>query len=296
MPLRFLITRAMSYVAVMRLKSQVLDPQMFLMRPTSDMRVDRAHEFPLEGALNFRDIGGYRARDGSTVKYGRVYRSGELTSLTEADLRYLLETLGIKLICDLRNPEEVAASPSRFPDGAITYLSLPILQNSTSSEDGKMARAMFSGEMDKIDAAFGSLYTSMIDVGGAMFGKTLKALANPDNLPAITHCTAGKDRTGITIALLLSLLGVSDPAIIADYSLTNLAFERVLQTATRNESFRATGLLPNLLAPIMLAKPQWIDGVLRHVRQVYGSVEHYVTTVGGVTQDEIASLRANLLE
>jgi protein-tyrosine phosphatase len=296
MQLRFLMIRAMSHVAVMRLKSQTLDPKSFIMRPTSDMRDDHLLEFPLQGSLNFRDIGGYRTRDGRTVKYGRVYRSGDLTSMTETDLDYLLNTLRIKTVCDLRNAEEIDASPRRFPEGAIRYLHLPVLRSAASQEDGRMARALFSGDMDKIDDAFGRTYTMMIDTAGESFGQALKALANPANLPAITHCTAGKDRTGVTVALLLALLGVPDPAIIADYSLTNLAHDRVFASATRNKSFSATGLLPQMLAPILIAKPQWIDRTLRHVRHVYGSVEHYVTAVGGVTQDEIAALKANLLE
>lgn len=294
--LRYFMVKFMSQIALMRIKGEPLDPKAFIMRPTPDMRVMKGGELPLEGALNFRDIGGYRTRDGKTVKYGKLYRSGELTSLTEADLDYLLNTLGVKAVCDLRNPEEVRASPQRFPAGRVNYLPLPILQGMATAEDGRVAKALFSGDVEKIDHAFQQTYITMIDVSAPYFGRALKLLADPANLPAITHCTAGKDRTGIIVALLLALLNVPDPAIIADYSLSNLAFERVYQTAKHNKGLTSTGLNPDVLIPILIAKPQWIDGTLRHIQHAYGSVEHYVTTAGGLSATDIQCLKDNFLE
>jgi len=288
----------MAQIAIMRLKSQPLDPKTFIMRPTSDMRVEKQGGLPmaLEGALNFRDIGGYRTRDGRTVAYGKVYRSGELAGLTHSDLDYLLNKLSIKFVCDLRNPEEIDIAPHRFPSDSIRYLSIPVLRNSASPDDQTMARALFSGNLERIDEAFGKTYIAMLDVAASSFGEALKLMVDPTNLPLVIHCTAGKDRTGITTALLLSLLGVPDPAIIADYSLTNLSFDKVYLTAKNNKALLATGMNPDVLIPILIAKPQWIDGAMRHVRRIYGSVENYVKTAAGLTDADITALKANLLE
>ncbi len=294
--LRTVLVKLIAQRALQRLKEHPLNPQSFLTRPTADMRAAQGADLPLEGALNFRDLGGYRTQDGHTIRFGKIYRSGELTRLTDADLDYLLNTLHIRYVCDLRNPEEVAVSAHRFPVDRIQYLNLPILRGSASSEERQVGKALFSGNTEKIDAAFGQTYLSMVTGAAATFGQALKVLTDPANLPTIIHCTAGKDRTGITVALLLSLLGVPDAAISADYSLTNLAYEHVYLTAKHNPTYAATGIPIDLLAPILVAKPRWIEGVLTYIQQQYGTVEQYALTAAGLTAADIDALKANLLE
>ncbi len=296
MQLRTVLIKLMAQRALHRLKSQPIDPQSYITRPTAEMRAQPSAELPLEGAVNFRDLGGYRTRDARTVKAGKLYRSGELTRLTDADLHYLLNTLHVKYVCDLRNPEEVAEAAHRFPSGSLGYINLPILRASASSDERQVGKALFSGDIAKIDAAFGQTYIGMVDNSAAAFGQALKIMTDPANLPTIFHCTAGKDRTGITVALVLGLLGVPDATISADYSLTNLAYDHVYQTAKNNRTYQATGIPIDVLAPILVAKPRWIVGVLAHIQQQYGSVEHYVLTKAGLTQSDIDALRANLLE
>lgn len=296
---RYWFVRLMTGMAAARLRQQPVDAKQYIIRPTPDMRLENSAASglgKLEGATNFRDIGGYRAHDGRVTAYGKVFRSGDLGGLTERDLDYVLNTLCVKFICDLRNPEEIDAAPNRIPANAARYLSVPVMRASAAADERGMMRALISGDYDKIDEAFGKTYLSMIDTAADSFGQVLKALADPANLPAVIHCTAGKDRTGITIALLLALLGVPDLAIIADYSLTNLAFDRVYATASGNKSLTATGMNPAILVPILVAKPQWIDGVLRYVRRLHGSVERYATTACGLTYTDIEKLRAYLLE
>jgi len=296
MQLRTVLVKLMAQRALHRLKSQPIEPQSYITRPTAEMRADHCADLPLAGAVNFRDLGGYRTRDGYTVKSGLLYRSGDLAALTDADLNYLLNTLHVKFVCDLRNPEEVAESAHRFPADSLGYVNLPIMRASASSDERQVGKALFSGDIAKIDAAFGQTYIGMVDNSAAAFGQALKIMTDPANLPTIFHCTAGKDRTGITAALVLSLLGVPEATISADYSLTNLAYEHVYLTAKNNRTSQATGIPIDVLAPILVPKPRWIEGVLTHIRQQYGSVEQYALTKAGLTPADIAALRANLLE
>lgn len=246
---------------------------------------------PLEGGVNFRDLGGYPTRDGHTVRWGQLFRSGSLADLTDADLVYLRQ-LNLKTVCDLRTPEEMAAHPDRLPTG-VTVWELPVTaQVSRLRQTWTLFR-----KRNRLQEVLQEAYTRvMLGQNGRLFGDLFRRLADPDNLPAVIHCTAGKDRTGVSVALLLAALGVEDEIIIADYSLSNAVYD-ILATRMAPDMRRLfrLGFDEQQLSAFLLAEPQTMAGTLAHVRGRYGSVREYLLRMGGVTSATIEQVRANLL-
>lgn len=250
---------------------------------------------PLEGGVNFRDVGGYRTADGRRVRRGLVFRSGTLARLTEADLAYLSD-MGVKLVCDLRGHEEVTAEPDRLPvgDAAPLYLHTPL---AVEDDRRQRLRALLFNPAS-LAPMMTDMYTRVMLVNNArLYGDLLTRLADPANLPAVFHCTAGKDRTGLAAALLLSVLGVPDETILADYSLSNQYYADFFRYAAQYvHRLRWLGVRADDLYPLLVADPQNIQTVLTHLRAQYGSVENYLTTAAGMSAEAIEALKANLLE
>ena len=156
---------------------------------------------PLEGAANFRDLGGYEASGGTRLAWGRLFRSDELFRLKEADQQFL-STLDLRTVVDLRSPAEAAKRPDRLPAGSV-YFNLPIYLGEAVSRNAVM---FFRHRLDR---KFKRFYRdTLIDEGAPVFGRLLRLVADPANLPLLFHCTAGKDRTGVAAMLLLHICGV----------------------------------------------------------------------------------------
>lgn len=246
----------------------------------------------LEGGANFRDVGGYKAADGRTVRRGLIYRAGLLGRLTDADHAKLAE-LGLKYACDLRSDQEVRGLPDRLPDG-VRYEHLAVF-NESESRVGVKALLFRRHELDRVMA---ESYTDfMLKEKPHVFGAALRRLADPANLPAVFHCTAGKDRTGIVAALLLMLLGVPDETIIADYSLTNLFYPQIrAATEPLADRLKPLRLTIDDLQPLMTADPVNMREMLAFIRREYGSVDAYLTGPAGLEQATLTTLRTMLLE
>jgi protein-tyrosine phosphatase len=164
----------------------------------------------LQGTCNFRDIGGYPTNDGQVVRWKRLYRSDALHGLTEQDLE-LLGPLGVATMIDLRSLREFETSgPSPLASfhGA-RHHHLPFLPESTAPASYESLPPL------------SELYVQMIEGGSVTIRSVFDALADSSTYPAVVHCAVGKDRTGVTIALLLRILGVADRDIIADYALSD---------------------------------------------------------------------------
>ena len=270
----------------------VYPPPLTLLRePESEIPLDE-RVLKLEGGINFRDIGGYRTKDGRTVKCGLVYRSGTLSRLTEADWTQI-NGLNIKLVCDLRSDDEIAEDPDKLPQ-MMTYKHLPV---NTQNDSFNRLRALFFNKR-QIATLLPRTYTElMVDRNPQVMGGVLRFLADADNLPALIHCTAGKDRTGVTFMLLLHVLGVPEETIAADYSLSNLYHEfffEVAEVALR--PIARFGFKVDDLTPLLTADPQTVTTVFDYIREKYGTVERYLADKAGVDAAMIEQLRANLLD
>jgi protein-tyrosine phosphatase len=247
----------------------------------------------LEQAWNFRDLGGYATADGRSVKWRKVFRSAGIDGLSDADLLTVGE-LGIRVVYDFRRDAEVGERLIWFerPD-APRRIRLPIGGESATDDD--FHRRVMDGTVRAVPPE--RLVKTYVDFAarfGSHFGIVLRGLSEPDDLPALFHCVAGKDRTGFTAMLLLSALGVPDDTIVADYELTEQARQpRIEQLRAELE---AIGTRYDDMRGYFGAPAEVMVGVLAHLRDAYGSVEEYLDVECGVTATHVDRLRDLLLD
>ncbi len=214
---------------------------------------------PLKGARNVRELGGYLGNDGKTIKWGRLFRAGDLDLLTEPDLD-LLSALGLKTIIDFRRSAEMAAAPDKRPSSLVEYIPLSI-------DPGDIQ--LLAKESDKLpDQLMVDSYLSMARDFKEQFGAFLNLAAEADKAPLLYHCTAGKDRTGFATALLLSALGVDRKTIMADY---------ILSAEGLGDKYAGFISKHPHLAPLATINPDYLTAALDLIDREYGDMDNYLT-------------------
>lgn len=248
---------------------------------------------PLEGAVNFRDLGGYATADGRRVKKGRVFRADHLSRLT-ADDHAILTGLHLKLVCDFRTIREQQLAPDHLPaDGSIQLLPLPV--QAAGFDPATVIDRLRSGDVGWLSMEFFvELYRRYLDEFGPVWGKVLRLAARPENLPLVFHCTGGKDRTGICAALLLLVLGVAEEEVRRDHDLSNRC--NAPRLPRLYAEFAALGYGPEQVAPYLQAPAAPLAAMLEHLKRQYGTVEGYLRTKAGLADATIRALQAELLE
>lgn len=244
----------------------------------------------LDGTLNFRDVGGYAAADGATVRWGQVYRADKLDALSDRD-HETLSQLGLRIAYDLRRDIEVRRAPNRLPEG-VEYIRLPMADE--GADPREIIDLVLAGEIREVRVEFmADVYRQGIDKRAEIFGAVLAGLADPLRRPAVFHCTAGKDRTGLLAAILLGLLGVDRETIVEDYMLTNeyRSQHRVAELRPRLEE---AGLNVDDVLPLITAHRAAIEAALDHVDKRYGGPEPYVVSAAGLQPATVERLRADL--
>ncbi|UOX89246.1 tyrosine-protein phosphatase [Amycolatopsis sp. FBCC-B4732] len=232
----------------------------------------------LEGARNFRDIGGYPTTDGRTVRTGVVYRSNKLSNLTDADLQRLTAA-NVSLDVDLRNVQERHDEPDRVPAGARYQVAdvvslahgLRFHDNAAVTLVKAVAAGLLNGS-DNLGQSIG--YPFMVDFVGAdhAFGDLLRAIAANGSGATVFHCSAGKDRTGWGTAILLSLLGVPRATVEADFLLSN-----------------------EKLGDPEAVELSWLRAAFAEVDHLYGSMDAYARQGLRLDDATIDALKARLL-
>jgi protein-tyrosine phosphatase len=233
----------------------------------------------LEGASNFRDLGGYPAQNHKHVKWGQIFRSADISKMTDNDLK-TVNNLQLGTVCDLRGPDELKTNPDRLPDG-ITYINLPAGSETTKvntnyagiNRDSMMLS--FYTRTDHLKAKYQPVFEQLLAINN---GKGL-----------MFHCTAGKDRTGVGAALILSALGVPKEYVIADYAATNVywtdARERMKQAMAKS------GMAESALKSMLAANPEYIKTFLNTIDTKYGSMDNFLTKELELDADKIAKLK-----
>jgi protein-tyrosine phosphatase len=251
----------------------------------------------LEGAHNFRDLGGYATEDGHHVRWGLFYRADSLGSLTDADLAKIHE-LGIHLVCDFRSPEEKAEDPDRLPAADPPAVAeLPILDDSFSPS--AFREKITSGELGDTDLR------QMLIEGNRLFATRyspqyaamFERLTQPAQLPAVVHCTAGKDRTGFASAMVLRTLGVPEATVYEDFLLTNhytaQRIERTLWIIRFASLFRTD---PEQVRPVLGVERAYLEAAFAAIHESYGSFDAYRREALGLDDAETAAFRQLALE
>lgn len=257
-----------------------------------DRRVIGARRLLLEGAVNFRDLGGLKAADGRTVRWGRLFRSDVLTRLTDADYARL-NGLGITLVCDLRGRDERRDAPTVWANGSPTFILAPLTEDAQGRSTTSVVGALASGSMTLAQGqqAFEDFYARIAIDSAAKIGVVMRTIAAAET-PALFHCTGGRDRTGLIAALTLEMLGVPREAILADYVASN----RYL--AERGPLAPMAGLPPErakLLADVLELQPRYLNAVFARIEATHGNVATYRRQALGLDDDDVAALRARLL-
>jgi hypothetical protein len=234
----------------------------------------------LEGAFNCRDLGGYPTADGMQVRWGSVFRSDALQHLSVGDLR-VLESLGVDRVIDLRSPDEIAAvGRGSLADGSVRYLTASVIPSLTDE-------ALGAPPGDDIARR----YLWYLSVGRDAFAETFETLAHGSGA-VVFHCAAGKDRTGVVAALLLSVLGVSEDDIVEDYALTNLAMPSILARLTRDPLHgEAVAQMP---ASRRIVMPDTMRRFLELLDEQHGGARVWLESAG-VAPGSLDTLRTRVL-
>ena len=253
----------------------------------------------LEGQKNFRDLGGYKTADGrQQVRWGRLYRSGSLARLTDEDYK-TLTPLGIATVVDLRSTAERASEPTVWRAGEPELLSKAYTSKGEAALMGILRTP--DATPDKVRQAMIGFYRQMPDQFADQYSEIFHHLS-AFNAPLLFHCTAGKDRTGLGSALILTVLGVPRDQVIADYVLTEKAGDfrgapsPAATAGTKDPYDYMRSVQSDLIRPLMRADPAYLEAALDQIDKDYGSVQAYVNRKLGVSNTEIALLRSKLLE
>jgi protein-tyrosine phosphatase len=248
----------------------------------------------MDGAPNFRDFGGYPADEGRQVKWGFLFRSGQLSSLSNQDVE-LLASLELDLVFDFRRVEEQESDLSRLPhQPRPRVVSLPIIPGSNSR---------FFEEADQHSDEPEAMFEFMLEVNRDFVGPQAatysrmfsEILAAPD-ARFLVHCAAGKDRTGFAAAIILLALGVSRDVVMRDYLLTARFFRPEQELARLRIKYELHHMAAEAILPMLEVHEDYLAVTLRYIDQNFGSVEEYLARALGVGALERAELRARYLE
>jgi len=237
------------------------------------MMAEFHREIVFESVSNFRDIGGYRTRDGYTVAWRRLFRSGELCNISRCDFDKLRGEIGIASVIDLRSDFEVKRrGVGLIGESNIKYYNVSFIPDGGEEKANERRYEKFTN--------MGEFYIDLVGQKG--FGRriveALEIISEPRNHPLVFHCAAGKDRTGILAAALLSILGVTDKEIKSDYCLSGPYIAEVIRR------FKSQSTMPddlkNLPDFFWEATPESIAQLLDALRNEYSSVLGYLEAQG----------------
>jgi protein-tyrosine phosphatase len=241
---------------------------------------------PFEGATNFRDLGGYRTRSGTRIRWGQVFRADALHGFSSEDLA-LYDRLGLRAVYDLRGELERNERPNPVPSRQLTVIGRPANTEAASPPPSAVTAA--DGEQ-----LLHERYVGLIEHAAVQIGELYVALSEDDALPAVFHCHAGKDRTGVVAALLLDALGVERETILDDYELTARYRLRTHQESSYHRLVES-GMSPEAAAAV-LTTPRWaMQQALEDLDRRYGGVAEYLQGPAGMDPNNLRALRRRLV-
>lgn len=260
----------------------------------------------LVGVENSRQLGGYPAADGKTVKKGLILRTGELAQATATDIQKLKETYHLGLIIDFREQDMIDEAPDPVIEGArsihIPVIDEALLEKSkgiTAANNDNYVKTLV-GVIESGNYYLEDMYINIIntDAGKAGFSTFFQELLNNEEKKAILyHCSYGKDRTGIASVLFLAAMGVDEDTIIEDFALTNKYLGKKI-SYMQEESKKLTDNQDTVerIADMVGVPVYAMKKMISFMNENYGSVYQYITTELGVTEADIAKLRSMYLE
>ncbi len=249
----------------------------------------------LKGAPNFRDLGGYVTEDGRRLKWGKLFRSGKLSSLTDEDMQYV-RRLGLTLVCDFRQVVEQELEPTFLGNDSLhTFASLPITPGSRKSFMENLNQGIIAVD----DASEFMLHVNRDFVVNQMpqYAEMFQLLLARDQ-QLLIHCASGKDRTGFGAALILDVLGVDENLIVDDYLLTNkyLPIDEEVERLSREFTDHTGAAVPeHVLRPLLEVRPEYIRACFAEIRKRHPSKQHFYETALNLDDKMLAVLKDRYL-
>jgi protein-tyrosine phosphatase len=259
---------------------------------------------PLEGEPNFRDLGGYRTADWRTVKWGQVYRSGELGGLTDDDVA-VLDGIGLRTVVNFLLPEEIEMHGADRLPGATRGVEDPIHSERTAALALRAQESIRTGDFSGMPPELNpEIHRLLLEDGREPYARLLREIADPASRPIAFHCSHGVHRTGTASAILLSALGVPWETVREDYLLSNeyrgeeiaRQLERIRKGVAERQGVPPEELDMTNVEAFYRLDGSYIDGTLEQAVADYGSMENYIREGLGLTDGEIQALRDQLLE
>ncbi|MDG1773637.1 MAG: tyrosine-protein phosphatase [Oceanicoccus sp.] len=247
---------------------------------------------PFEGTPNFRDYGGYKTRDGRAIKWRQLFRSGELSKLTDND-QDQFGSLDIRIVFDFRRDDERLKDPSLLPESAMPEM-VPLPINPGNAVDfveiiaaGTMNSEQLAGFMCDVNKEF-------VFDQSEQYRKMFSCFLNLDEGGSLVHCAAGKDRTGFAAAMMLSALGVSRETIFADYMLTADYLSVDKEVARISQKYQWPGE-PEVMRPMLEVRPDYLQSAFEIIDKEFPRVEDYLQEVLGMGEVERNWLQSRYL-
>ena len=252
-------------------------------QPESIMSSSNSTTFALQGASNFRDVGGYLTTNGQRVRRGRVFRSDHLAGLTDADVARL-QALGVGHSLDFRGVAEFTATPYDIP--GVQRVALTIEPTVVARMQALVAQGIEPTTEETVEL-MRETYRDFVNRNADTFGRFLKHLLEQPT-PQVFHCTAGKDRTGFAAALLLSALGVDQATIEHDYLLTNQLYRRDPRLEGKGPA--------HVMQVLWQVQPEFLHAAYEAVDAQHGGMQNYLHGAIGLSPQELVELKRMLLE
>jgi protein-tyrosine phosphatase len=245
---------------------------------------------------NLRDLGGYATEEGDVVSLGLVYRANQLSGITPEDMARL-EELGLATAYDLRTAEEIEKRPDELPEGT-TYVWLDVLADSPHAGPAQLEKLMSDPTVaneelggGKIEQLFQGSYREFVSLPSAQreFARLFTELGDKDKLPAVFHCTTGKDRTGWATAAFLTLMGVPRDTVFEDYLRSNDYIIPKYQPAI--DAFVQAGGEESIPHAILGVKREYLEAAFDEMAKTYGTIDNYFAEALGIDAGQQQALR-----
>jgi protein-tyrosine phosphatase len=246
----------------------------------------------LEGGLNFRDLGGYYAADGKRIRWGLLYRSGTTHALSAAAREHLAE-IGIRAAVDLRSVQE----QQEHPHALATLADIVYVAHAHREVAGNLMEMLADPRLSgaRLTAEMVNLYRGLPYEFGGIFAQLFRSVALGP-LPLVFNCTAGKDRTGVAAALLLTALGVAWDDVVRDYLLTEQFVPAITDSVLSSRlGQRLAQLDPGITAPLFGVDRAYLDAMREEISKRSGSFERFFNDELGLDGGLLATLRGRLL-
>ncbi|MBR0510288.1 MAG: tyrosine-protein phosphatase [Clostridia bacterium] len=251
---------------------------------------------------NTRDLGGMKTADGKTVKAHRLIRSGELSRASDADLAVLSKVYGVGTVVDLRTPAEILQAPDKpVPGARQVYLSLLDESFFGIARDEYSVEAwmnMFRDTDRAPEDVFEEMYLKLLfdDYAAPVFRSFFDVLLSQKEGAVLWHCSAGKDRVGVTSAVLELCLGVDEETVLEDYLLTGVFTGDVCRALLQTFAAFADPRQLSAMEVLLSVKPRYLRRLIDGMKNRYGGAKEFVIGRFGVTPDELQELRLMYLE